>query len=148
METICLGRCHTDPSMSSFLSGPTDHCHAPNLEKSHIVQLKTKIKSQAAHSEEPTSTVLYSAMRCFPLDAANQLPKTDSLMRTIRRQRQAVATDVPSTIPEHLKQTDRGENFVLHESKNLIIYTTVSNISVLKTCKHWFADGTFKVRLV
>lgn len=84
-------------------------------------------------------------MRSFPLDSAGQLPQTESLLRTIRRQRQAIPMDPDNKLPDPLKQTHRGEHFVLHESKEMIIFTTASNLSVLKSCKHWFADGTFKV---
>ena len=66
-------------------------------------------------------------------------------VRCIRRRRQAVLMDSENRLSDHLKQTDRGENFVLHEDKDLTIFTTDSNLSVLKTCKHWFADGTFWV---
>lgn len=130
--------------MDAILSEPTEHCHAPNLDQLPVVELKHKIKSRAADSEEATSNILYSAMRYFPLGSAGQLPRTETLLRTIRRQRQ----DPKSTsngLADHLRQTDRGENFVLHEDNDLFIFTTTSNLSILKTCKHWFADGTFKV---
>ncbi|CAF1691370.1 unnamed protein product, partial [Adineta ricciae] len=77
--------------------------------------------------------------------AAGQLPRTDTLQKTIRRQRQTPKASPDNRLPDHLKQTTRGDNFILHEDDKLIIYTTTSNLSVLKTCKHWFADGTFKV---
>ena len=85
-------------------------------------------------------------MRTFHLDSAGQLPQNETLLRTIRRQRQAISMNDDQRLPDHLKQTDRGENFVLHEDKKMIIFTTTSNLSILKRCKHWFADGTFKVR--
>ena len=132
--------------MDTILSGPTDHCHAPNLDRAPVLDLKTKIKARAADSEEPSSTILHTVMRSFPLDSAGQLPRSQTLLRTIRRQRQATPAGPDNKLPDHLKQTDRGENFVLHEDKDLIIFTTDSNLSVLKTCKHWFADGTFRVR--
>ena len=132
--------------MDTIVSQPTEHCHAPNPDRAPIVELKNKIKCRAAASEEPSSTILHSALRSFPLDAAGQLPRSDTLLRTIRRQRQAEPMDAENRLPDSLKQTDRGENFVFHEDKKLIIFTTASNLSVLKTCKHWFADGTFRVR--
>lgn len=131
--------------MDVIVSSPTEPCHAPSLEKAPVLQLKNKIKSKAADSEDPSSTILHSAMRSFPLDSAGQLPQTESLLRIIRRQRQAISVDPDNKFPDQLKQTHRGENFVLHESKEMIIFTTASNLSVLKSCKHWFADGTFKV---
>ncbi|CAM4920337.1 unnamed protein product [Rotaria socialis] len=140
----CKGRCHTSPSMDTVLSEPTEHCHAPNLGKIPVLELKNKIQSRAADSEEQSSTILHSVLRSFPLDSTGQLPKTDTLLRTIRRQRQAISVNADNRLPDHLKQTDRGENVVLHEDNKMIIFTTTSNLSILEACKHWFADGTFK----
>ena len=132
--------------MNTILSEPTEHCHGPIIDQLPVIELKNKIKSRAVTSEEPTSNILYSELKSFSLDAAGQLPRTDTLQRTIRRQRQTPKTNPDNRLPDHLKQTDRGDNFILHEDDNLIIFSTTSNLSVLKTCKHWFADGTFKVK--
>ena len=94
--------------MDAILSGPTEHSHAPSIDQIPVVELKNKIKSKALDSEEPTSSILYSNIRSFPLDAAGQLPQTNSLLRTIRRQRQAEPTNADNRLPDHLKQTDRG----------------------------------------
>ena len=132
--------------MDAILSGPTEHCHASDPNLFPVIDLKNKIKKRAADSEEPSSTILHSALRSFPLDSAGRLPRNDTLLRSIRRQREAEPTNLDKRLPDHLKQTDRWENFVLHEDDKLIVFTTTSNLSVLKTCKHWFADGTFKVK--
>lgn len=141
----CKGRCHTNPSMDAILSGPTEHCHAPKPDRIPVVELKNKIKSKAEESEEPSSTILHNVIRSFPLDAAGQLPKSDTLLRTIRRQRQAEPAGPDNQLPDRVKLTDRGDNCVFHEDKTLIVFSTASNLSILKSCKHWFADGTFKV---
>jgi hypothetical protein len=143
---LSLGRCYTNLSMDAILSGPTEHSHAPSIDQIPVVDLQNKIKTKALNSEEPTSNILFSTLRSFPLDAAGQLPRNDTLLRTIRRQRQAEPTNPDNQLPDRLKQTDRGDNFILHEENDLIIFTTNSNLSILKTCKHWFADGTFKVK--
>ena len=91
-------------------------------------------------------TIFHSAIRSFPLDAASQLPQSERLSRSIGRQRQLPPANSNNQLPDHLKQTDRGEKFLLHEGKELINFTTASSLSMLKTCKHWFADGTFKAR--
>jgi hypothetical protein len=132
--------------MDMILSGPTDHCHAPNLSLAPVVVLKNKIRIRAAETEEPSSTTLHSVMRSFPLDSVSELPRGDSLLRTIRWQRQADPLDSHSKLLTNLKLTDRGDNFVLHKGKDLVIYTTDANLAVLKTCREWFADGTFTVR--
>jgi hypothetical protein len=131
--------------MNLILSEPTAHCHAPNLNELPVIKLQNEIKGRAAKSDEASSAILYSALRSFPLTAAVGLPRNESLMRTIRRQRTIASTDDNSKLPANLKKTDRGEYFLLYESDELIIFTTETNLLVLKNCKHWFADGTFKV---
>jgi hypothetical protein len=101
---------------------------------------------RAATSDEPSNTISHSAMRSIPLDAASQLPRDDLLLRIIRRQRQEASANTNDRLPVQLRKPDSGENFVLHEDEKLIIFTTESNLAVWKTCKHRFADGTFKVR--
>ncbi|CAF4368619.1 unnamed protein product [Rotaria sp. Silwood2] len=141
----CKARCHTNLSMDTFLSPPTAHSHAPNPDIIPAIQLKIDIKARAAITDEPTSSILHTALRTYPLSAAGQLPKTDALILTIRRQRAAPTLDPDGRIPEKLRKTDRGEDFILFESEELIIFTTKTNLSILKQYKHWFADGTFKV---
>jgi hypothetical protein len=128
--------------MDMILSGPTDHCHAPYLSLAPVLALKNKIRMWAAETEEPSSTILHSVMRSFPFDFAGELPRSDSLFRTIRRQRQVGPLDSHHKLPANMKLTDRGDDFVLHEGNDLIIYTTDANLAVLKTCRHWFMDGT------
>ena len=131
--------------MDVFLSQPTEHNHAPVPEKIPVIELTNSVKARAVVSDEPSSVILQSALRTFPLFAAVELPRTEMLLQTIRRQR-TMPTAAPGTqLPEELRKTDRGEDFLLYEDKKLIIFTTNSNLSALKESKHWFADGTFKV---
>ena len=132
--------------MDTIVSGHNEHCHAPTPDLVPVLELKNKIKTRAAETEELPSTILHSVMGTFPLDAAGQLSQGETLLRIIRRQRPAPPTNVNNQLPDHLKQTDRGANFVLHEDEKLIIFITATNLSVLKICKHWFIDGAFKVK--
>ena len=134
--------------MDAILSGPTEHWHASDPNRLPVIDLKNKIKTRAADGEEPSSAILHSALRSFPLDSAGRLPRNETLLRTIRRQGEAEPTNPDKRLPDRLKQTDRGGNFVLHEDEKWVVFTTTSNLAVLKTCKHWFADGTFKVKKV
>lgn len=131
--------------MDSFLSQPTSHNHAPNPDKIPVIQLHNEVKQRAATTDEPTSSILHSALSTFPLGAAGQLPRTDIILQTIRRQREAPATVVDGHLPEDLKKTHRGDDFVLYQDDEMIIFATRANLSALKQSKHWFADGTFKV---
>ena len=132
--------------MDTILSGPTEHCHAPKPDLIPVLELKNKIKTRAIETEESPSTILHSAIGSFPLNAASQLPQSETLSRSIRRQRQVSPANSNSQLPYRLKQTDCGEKFLLHEDTELIVFTTTSNLLVLKACKHWFADGAFKAR--
>jgi hypothetical protein len=78
--------------MDMILFGPTDHCHPPNLILAPVLALKNKIRIRAVETEEPSSTILHSVMRSFPLESVGGLPSGDSLLRTIRRQHQADPT--------------------------------------------------------
>ena len=66
-------------------------------------------------------------------------------MLTIRRQRIAPKMGLDGCLQEELRKTDHGEDSILFEDEKLIIFTTKSNLSLLKQHKHRFADGTFKV---
>ncbi|CAF4818092.1 unnamed protein product [Rotaria magnacalcarata] len=103
----CKARCRTNLSMDTFLSLPTAHCHAPNPELIPAIQLKNHIKARAATTDEQTSLILHKALRTYPLNAAGQLPKTDALALTIRRQRTAPTLDPDGRLPEKLRKTDR-----------------------------------------
>lgn len=131
--------------MDTFLSQPTPHCHAPQPDRVPAIQLKNEIKARAATTDESSSTILHSALRTYPLSAVGELPRTEALMLTIRRQRMEETLDADGRLPEKLRKTYRGEDFILHEDEHLIIFTTKTNLSILKQNKHWFADGTFKV---
>ena len=132
--------------MDTILSGPTEHCHAPKPNRVPVLELKNKIKTRAAETEESPCIILHSAIGSFPLNAASQLPQSETLSRSIRRQRQVSPANSNNQLSGHLKQTDSEEKFLLHVDKELIIFTTASNLSALKACKHWFTDGTFKAR--
>ena len=53
-------------------------------------------------------------------------------MLTIRRQRVNDKNDADGRIPERLRKTDRGEDFILFEDEKLIIFATKTNFSLLK----------------
>ncbi|CAF4525900.1 unnamed protein product, partial [Rotaria magnacalcarata] len=89
----CKARCHTNSSMDAFVSQPTPHCHAPQPDRVPAIQLKNEIKARAATTDESTSTIIHSVLRTYPLSAAGQLPKNESLMLMIRRQRTTETVD-------------------------------------------------------
>ncbi|CAF1299838.1 unnamed protein product, partial [Adineta ricciae] len=141
----CKARCHTNLSMDFFMSDPTAHSHAPNPEQTPAIEAMIKIKMKAASSDEATSSIIQSSLRILPLTAVSSLPSPASLARTVRRQRLTPCSTSNSLLPDLLRKTDRGEDFVLYEDNQMIIFATTRNLSLLKQCKHWFVDSTFKV---
>ena len=133
--------------MDTILSRPTEYCHAPKPDLVLVLGLKNKIKTRAVETEDSPSTIWHSEIGSFPLNVDSQLLQSETLSRSICRQRQVPPANSNSQLADHLTQTDRGEKFLLHEDKELIVFTTASNLSVLKTCKNWFADGTFKGKI-
>ena len=96
-------------------------------------------------TDESASSILHLASRIYPLSVAGELPLNAALMLVIRRHRTVETVDVDGRLLEKYRKTYLDEDFILYEGKNLIIFTTNTNLSILKQNKHWFADGTFKV---
>jgi hypothetical protein len=90
--------------MDTFVSQPTAHIHAPNPERIPVIELNNEIKLRAAYSDESTSVILHSALRSLPLRSAGELPRTDALMRTIRRQRTVPSVASDGRLADHLKK--------------------------------------------
>lgn len=128
------------------MSDPTPHSHASNPERIPALEIKNDIKIKAVTSDEASSSIIHSSLRSLPLTAVSSLPSPGSLARTVRRQRPTLSLTSTSQLPIELRKTDRGEEFILYEDNEMIIFTTRRNLSLLKECKHWFVDGTFKVR--
>ena len=83
LSLFSLARCHTNLSMDTFLSEPTAHNHAPNSQRILIIEFSNQIRVHAAISYEPTSAILHSALRTFPLSPINELIRTEMIMQTI-----------------------------------------------------------------
>ena len=58
-----------------------------------------------------------------------ELPKNEARMLMIRRQCTVETVDVDGRLPEKYRKTYRDEDFILYEDKNLIIFTTNTNLS-------------------
>ncbi|CAF2695193.1 unnamed protein product [Rotaria sp. Silwood2] len=98
--------------MDAFLSQPTSHSHATQPDRIPAIQLKNEIKARAATTDEYSSSILHSVLRTHPLSAAGGLPKNDTLMLTIRRQRTVETVDADGRLPANLRKTYRGEDFI------------------------------------
>ena len=71
--------------MDNFLYQPTTHNHAPNPDRVPAIKLYNEVKQRAATTDEPSSSILLSVLKTFPLRAAGELPRSDIIVQTIRR---------------------------------------------------------------
>ena len=117
------GRCHTNVIMDKFVQEPSCHSHAANPNRLHVIRIQNEIKERSVLCEEGTSILLQNALRKAPLSIAADLPLMDALAQTVRRQRPQLLLDINGQLPQILKKTDRGENFVLFEDDSMIIFT-------------------------
>lgn len=131
--------------MNSIIKEPSEHSHAPDPSRLHITRLKNDIKTRSASSDEQPFSILSDVLRSTPLAVTADLPTNDALLQIIRRERKPIQLDYDGHLPLILRQTHRGENFVLYEDKSMVIFTGEKNLLVLQECRHWFMDGTFSV---
>ncbi|CAF2498551.1 unnamed protein product [Rotaria sp. Silwood2] len=71
--------------MEVFVKEPSEHSHAPNPDRVHVIRLKHEIKARGSSSDEAISIILFDALRSIPLNAVPGLPTNNALMQTIRR---------------------------------------------------------------
>ena len=100
--------------MDAFFSQPTSHSHAPQPDRIPAIQLKDEIKTRAVTTDKSTSSIVYSALRTYPLSATGELPRNEALMLMIRRQRTVETADVDGRLLDTRRKTYRGEDFILH----------------------------------
>ena len=84
-------RCHTNLSRESFLQLPSDHLHTLNPNRLLLIHTHNGIKEHGATSGELTSTIPHSILRTVPANIAAELPWTQALLYTIRRQRMVLS---------------------------------------------------------
>ncbi|CAF1140053.1 unnamed protein product [Rotaria sp. Silwood1] len=118
--------------MEVFLKEPSEHFHVPDPDRMHLIRLKNEIKSRGASSDEGASTILFDVLRTIPLTITTDLPTNDALLQTIRCERPAMQLDHNGCLPLILRQTDRGESFILYEDDSMVIFTFDKDLSVLK----------------
>jgi len=104
---LFFGRCHTNVTMDAFVQVPSCHSHAPNPNRLHVIRIQNEIKERSVSCEEGTSIILHNALRTVPLNIAADLPSTDALSQSVRRQRPPLLLDINTQLPQILKQTDR-----------------------------------------
>ena len=130
--------------MDIFISNPTMHNHRSSPDRIPVIQLYNRVKQSVAITDQPSGSIFNSALRTFPTHVVGELPKTENIVQTIRQQHRKPTVRSNELLLD-LKEIYRGVQFLLYEDNEIIILATKSNSSILKQCKHRFADETFEV---
>jgi hypothetical protein len=131
--------------MNTLVPTQTNHSHPDNPDRIPTTELQNRIKHETATTDQVTIVILQSALRTYPLNAADQLLRNAMMGQTIRRQRTAIVLASIERLLVKLTKTDRGEDFVQYEHCGLILFTTKTNLFLLEQSKPWFSKGTCKV---
>ena len=136
------------------------HTDPPSPEEVEAIRYVARVKAAAAeHSDRPPSAILRIV---HDADEAVQalLPTNENLKKTIQREVKKglppnpMHIEVLAEIPDTLRRTAAGDNFLLYDSRDdedydldhrIIIFGTRQNLKLLFNSDIWFVDGTFQV---
>lgn len=133
-----------------------EHFHAPDPVKVGMDKVKEKVCKTAVTTHDPPRRILQDAIAGVPNELAAKIGSGARLKRAVSRRRRAIGNYPPPpqsaaaiVIPESLRNTFTGENFVIHDSgiedeNRIIIFGTNESLTWLRDNRHWLADGTFK----
>jgi len=125
--------------------------------KNDVERMKADICQRAVNTVERPRQIILQSMSAATLEASQSLPSYTSSQRTIQRKQKRENIALPNPrlvqeieIPDKLKVTTRGENFLLWDTGEddpqcLFVFCSETNIDTLEQKRHWFMDGTFKV---
>ena len=134
---------------------PKQHNHAGDPESVEVFRFMEDVKDKAKNSREAPHVIISDVASQVSQAAAVALPTTSSIKRTVRRVRQK--EDIGLVMPLHRRdlvftddqtKTNNGDPFLMFDSgasdDRILIFSTARNLQVLSTCRHLYADGTFK----
>ena len=133
----------------------SEHLHEPDEQQIDCIALKAGVKRKARDTNDNTDHVIGHSLDTATKSTVIQLPKLDSLKRTIRCERQTIdaAPVQPESldelvIPLEYQMTAKGENFLLYDSgpdtQRMITFGTQGNVEMLNASHIRLTDGTFK----
>ena len=150
----CKGRIHV---VNDEVLVRQEHNHVPDPAAMEVKSIQSTIRARATTSHDQPRRIIHESQTQLSQEAVAKLPQYKTLQRNIQRKRKiegapAVNPDTVAdiTVPDALKKTLRDDQFLLHDSghddhQRFFIFGTAANVETLKTNRHWFSDGTFKV---
>lgn len=133
------------------------HGHAPDGRMLDTSQIRNHLKETIDQQiGVPSRVIVMETLGKAKEATAEIMPTAQALTKQISRLRRA--KNIPNlpksideiVIPENLQRTLKNENFILHDDgpsvdDRMIIFGTVSNLSVMNRAELIYADGTFDV---
>lgn len=133
----------------------TKHNHTPKLEMITVKHKLKEMKDMACLTQDSTRNIIAASCSNISLPVAGAIPSTHALSKTIQRKILRFEAPPPNPhtlvdliLPVEYTITNRGENFLFHDSNDenhFLIFTTTQNLQLLKESKNWFSDSTFKI---
>jgi len=131
------------------------HSNPPDSAKISGKQIFSKFKQLSMDAGSSTHAVVAKICQDITSGVSSVLPSISSLKSNARRYRVCLETS-PSN-PSSLENLIISEKFLLtldekpfmlydsgkEDSQRLLIFSTKTNLELLATCDHWYADGTF-----
>uniref|UniRef100_A0A6P7GX96 Uncharacterized protein LOC114343419 n=1 Tax=Diabrotica virgifera virgifera TaxID=50390 RepID=A0A6P7GX96_DIAVI len=147
----CTGRVHT---VGDEVVKSTSHNHVADASILEAKKACNRMKELAHQVDLTTQGIIATVSQEVSVGATGQLPSISSLKRTLQNTRQRVEA-IPANprslteliIPEEYTRNNNGEPFLLFDSgpneQRILIFSTERNLTLMASCEHWYADGTF-----
>ena len=151
MYVVCVG----EEGELRIVHNSDNHNHAPDIEQVAKAKLKSDLCKLAA--ENPTRSLGQVYRAYVTSDAAPQrddddflVPALSSCKSQMNRARRRTLPTLPQTRADvHLEgewsRTKRGDDFVVHQDEEMVIFSTTENLERLAGSDTIFIDGTFKI---
>ena len=98
----------------------TEHSHTPNPAECRAKNILSSLRSRASTSNDAARRIIQETQTQTPAESVALLPKYRSLQSTVQRKRRRNREPIAAPrnvaeidIPEHLRLSLRGENFLL-----------------------------------
>ena len=135
----------------------SEHTHEADATYIEALKVRDEIRQKALSTNDAPHVILQSVSKKLDVQIAGKIPNSDNMKRKIRDKRQKLnigsCTDQASII-EMKRFFDDGTDFLIYdgfangeedEKNKMLIFGTLESLELLKSSKHWYADGTFDV---
>ena len=129
-----------------------EHNHAPEASRKDVAVARDNIKRKAHETRNMPAQIIQDETNAVPGPSQPAMPSRDALRQIIKRARKQDMPTQPTSlenidVPLALRNID-NEVFLVKDSafndERILLFTTSSNVALLKESVNWIMDGTFK----